>query len=260
MKLHSFIPSFFLVVAASIACLAPPLARAQVTDSTTMAPRLLDTQATAVASATTTDLNAVKGDYVHVTGTTTITALGTRSAGSQVILVFDGALTLTYNGSSLILPGGANITTAAGDRAIMRSEGSGNWRCVAYVKASGEPVRGQTASATTAVGYTTGAGGAVTQATNSATQVTLNTTTGQITTVALTTAGAAEEAFVCNNSTVSATDVIAVSTTYAGAGKPIVFVTNVGSGVFTVNITNVSGSALDAVLVINFAVINGVTS
>lgn len=106
------------------------------------------------------------------------------------------------------------------------------------------------------LGYGTGAGGAVTQITNASTAVTLNKHCGQITTVALTTAAAAEEAFVVNNSKVDANDVIAVSTTYAGAGKPVVFVTNVGSGVFTINISNVHASAaLDAVLIVNFAVI-----
>jgi len=113
---------------------------------------------------------------------------------------------------------------------------------------------------TSGFGYTTGAGGAVTQITTAATAVTLNKLCGVVTTVALTTAGAAEEAFVVNNSTVVATDVIAVSTTYAGGGKPIVFVTNVGAGVFTLNITNVSASSLDAVAVINFAVIKTVNS
>jgi hypothetical protein len=115
-------------------------------------------------------------------------------------------------------------------------------------------------SPTAGVGYATGAGGAVTQITSSATAVTLNTVCGQITTVALTTAGAAEEAFVVNNSTVDANDVVVVSTTYAGAGKPIVFVTNQGAGVFTVNITNVSASALNAVCVINFAVVKSVVA
>lgn len=114
--------------------------------------------------------------------------------------------------------------------------------------------------ATTGIGYGSGAGSTVTQITSSSTAVTINTVCGQITTVALTTAGAAEEAFVVNNSTVDANDVVVVSTTYAGAGKPIVFVTNQGSGVFTVNITNVSASALDAVCVINFAVIKSVTA
>ena len=116
-------------------------------------------------------------------------------------------------------------------------------------------------SPTDAIGYSTGAGGAVTQITTAATAVTLNKPCGQITTVALTTAAAAEEAFVVNDSLVDANDVVAVCTTYAGAGKPIVSVTNVGAGVFTVNITNVHASAaLDAVLVVNFALIKSVAA
>lgn len=116
-------------------------------------------------------------------------------------------------------------------------------------------------SATDGIGYATGAGGAVTQITNAATAVTLNKVCGQITTVALTTAAAAEEAFVVNNSVVDANDVIVLNTTYAGGGKPVVFVTNVGAGVFTINISNVHASAaLDAVLVANFAVIKAVTA
>jgi hypothetical protein len=85
-----------------------------------------------IASASTVDLSTATGDYLTVTGTTTVTALGTVSAGMRFILRFSGALTLTHNATSLILPGGANITTAAGDHAIMESLGSGNWRCVAY--------------------------------------------------------------------------------------------------------------------------------
>ena len=116
-------------------------------------------------------------------------------------------------------------------------------------------------SPTGTLGFVTGAGGAVTQITNAATAVTLNKPCGQITTVALTTAAAAEEAFVVNNSLVAATDIIVVNTTYAGGGKPIVFVTNVGAGVFTINISNVHATAaLDAVLVVNFAIIKGVAA
>lgn len=98
-------------------------------------------QFTATASATTVDLGAIAtGSYGHITGTTTITGFGTVAEGIERTVVFDGALTLTHNATSLILPGGANITTAAGDIATFRSEGFGNWRCVAYVKASGAPV------------------------------------------------------------------------------------------------------------------------
>lgn len=97
----------------------------------------LATKGADIASATTTDLGAVAGLMHDITGTTTITGFGTVAAGIWKIIKFEGALTLTHNATSLILPGGANITTADGDIAIMFSEGSGNWRCVSYVKASG---------------------------------------------------------------------------------------------------------------------------
>lgn len=93
-----------------------------------------------IASATTTDLGAVEGLAHDITGTTTITSFGTVRAGIWKIIKFEGALTLTHNATSLILPGAANITTADGDVAIVCSEGSGNWRCASYVKASGQPV------------------------------------------------------------------------------------------------------------------------
>lgn len=87
---------------------------------------------TAIASAATTDIGAASGSTVHVTGTTTITALGTADAGIEKTVIFDGALVLTHNATSLILPNLANITTVAGDAARFVSEGSGNWRCVGY--------------------------------------------------------------------------------------------------------------------------------
>ena len=71
----------------------------------------------------------VTGDYINITGTTTITSFGTIAAGIERTLIFSGALTLTHNSASLILPTGANITTVAGDVFTFRSEGSGNWRC-----------------------------------------------------------------------------------------------------------------------------------
>jgi hypothetical protein len=93
-----------------------------------------------IASAATTDLATATGWSLNITGTTTITSFGTVNAGQMFILRFTGAATLTHNATSLILPGGANITTAANDVAFMKSEGSGNWRCLAYFKANGRPV------------------------------------------------------------------------------------------------------------------------
>ena len=93
-----------------------------------------------IASATTTDIGAATSNSVIVSGTTTITGLGTIAAGAERVVQFSGALTLTHNATSLILPGGASITTAAGDVAYFVSLGSGNWRCTGYQKANGQAV------------------------------------------------------------------------------------------------------------------------
>lgn len=100
----------------------------------------LSTQGANIASATTTNLALATGVAVTITGTTTITAFGTLAAGVRRLLTFAGALTLTHNAASLILPGGANITTAAGDTAELLSLGSGNWRALRYTKADGTPI------------------------------------------------------------------------------------------------------------------------
>lgn len=99
-----------------------------------------EAQGANIASATTTDIGAATGNYVKVTGTTTITGLGTIQAGTRRIVEFTGILTLTYNASSLILPGTTSITTAAGDVAMFVSLGSGNWKCANYQRANGAPV------------------------------------------------------------------------------------------------------------------------
>jgi hypothetical protein len=89
-----------------------------------------------VASAGTTDIGAAAGQAVRITGTTTITALGTAPSGVTRKLRFAASLTLTHNASSLILPGGASIVTAAGDTAEAVSLGGGNW-IVTYFQPAG---------------------------------------------------------------------------------------------------------------------------
>ncbi len=85
-----------------------------------------------VASAGTTNIGAATSNNVRITGTTTITAFDTVDAGIRRNVRFAAALTLTYNGTSLILPGGQNITTVADDTAEFLSLGSGNWICLTY--------------------------------------------------------------------------------------------------------------------------------
>lgn len=113
-----------------------------------------------IASAATVAIGAAAANTISVTGTTTVAAFDAIAAGARRLVVFAGALTLTHNSASLILPTGANIPTAAGDTAEFVSLGSGNWRCVAYTRANGQALA------------SSGGGGGLTNFTD-----TLNTTT-----------------------------------------------------------------------------------
>ncbi|MDB5990673.1 MAG: hypothetical protein JWQ10_2076 [Herbaspirillum sp.] len=97
-----------------------------------------DTATVIVASAATINLNAAASDAVDVSGTIPITAV-TLAEGATRIARFTNILTFT-NGASLILPGGANITTAAGDFAILRGYASGVVRCLAFLRADGSSI------------------------------------------------------------------------------------------------------------------------
>lgn len=91
--------------------------------------------ATTIASASTVNIGGATTATVIITGTTTITSLGTVADTLRYVR-FSAALTLTYNATTLILPGAANITTAANDQAVFLSDASGNWRCLSYQRAS----------------------------------------------------------------------------------------------------------------------------
>jgi hypothetical protein len=88
------------------------------------------------------NLVAATGNFVHITssGSATITSFGNLPAGSRFILNFEVPITLQYNATTLILPGAADIITAAGDSVLIVSEGSGNWRLIGYFPAAGLPV------------------------------------------------------------------------------------------------------------------------
>ena len=94
-----------------------------------------------VASGTNTDIASTGSNFVTVSGTTTITSFDNATSPTASLanplyqLKFSGILTLTYNATSLILPGAANITTAPGDTALAEYIGSGNWNVITYIKA-----------------------------------------------------------------------------------------------------------------------------
>jgi hypothetical protein len=92
-----------------------------------------------VASAAALPLIA-DGNYFDVTGGVTVTSMAPLGVGAHIKLHFDAALTLTHHVTDLVLPGAANITTAAGDEAEFVEYATGDWRCVSYMRASGQGV------------------------------------------------------------------------------------------------------------------------
>jgi hypothetical protein len=106
-----------------------------------------------LTAAATTDIGAQNSLFVEVSGTTTITSFGSTYSGERIIR-FTGALTLTHNATTLILPGGANITTAAGDAlcAVPTQAGTG-WAVVFYQRANGQALAGGEAAAIQANTY-----------------------------------------------------------------------------------------------------------
>lgn len=78
------------------------------------------------------------GSSFTVTGTTTITAIGSTNSwdGRIVTLRFAGSLTLTHS-SSFVLPLSTTVVTVAGDYAIFRQHSSGVWHCISYYRATG---------------------------------------------------------------------------------------------------------------------------
>lgn len=98
---------------------------------------------TDIASAATVDIGSQNTNFLNVTGATTITSFGTNYNGPKM-LKFTGILILTHNATTLVLPGGANITTAENDTciAIPKSTVSGTgdgWIILAYQRAAGIP-------------------------------------------------------------------------------------------------------------------------
>jgi hypothetical protein len=100
-----------------------------------------------VASAATTNIWTKDGDVIDVTGTTGITSFGTAARAGQLKYVrFTGALTLTH-GANLDIPGGASVTTAAGDFVIVLALTTTSHKIIAMSKLT-------SAMVTAALGFT----------------------------------------------------------------------------------------------------------
>lgn len=87
-----------------------------------------------LASASTVDLGSAPAHTVQITGTTTISSFGSSASilAPYYLIRFSGVMQLTYNATSMVLPGNATITTALGDSAMAQYLGNGNWRVAFY--------------------------------------------------------------------------------------------------------------------------------
>lgn len=197
-----------------------------------------------IASAATVDIGGLNTTIARITGTTTITSFGTNYNGPRYVRFAD-ALLLTHNATTLILPGGANITTAAGDRAIITPVGnpSSGWIVVAYQRAALAP--GEATTATTAnnvsgtvaianggTGATTAAAARTALGTNDAANLTTgNVEAGRIYS-ALNATGAAP-LFACRAwVNFNGTGAVAIR-----ASGNVSSITDVGVGTYTINLT-----------------------
>lgn len=185
----------------------------------------------------------------NLTVTGTLTTTGAIAAGGAVTI--EGNAVYRVGGTDVALAdGGTGAGTAAEARTNLGAAASGaNSDITSLTGLSG------------AFGYATGAGGTVTQATNKGTGVTINKLCGQITTDNAALAAGAEVSFTVTNSTVAATDVVIVNLASGNtADAYTIWVDAVSAGSFRIGLANLSAGSLSQALVINFAVIKGVTS
>ncbi len=111
-------------------------------DKSTFENAFYEAKGSPVTAASTTSLSNATGNFLHIVGTngTQIDSFGTCSAGARFVLYFEISVILNHNATSLIIPGGNDITTTAGDAVMLISEGSGNWRLISYFPGTGLPV------------------------------------------------------------------------------------------------------------------------
>ena len=138
---------------------------------------------------------------------------------------------------------GSSIQMGTGGTERMRIDSSGN---VLVTNAAG-------------LGYGTGAGGTVTQATSKSTGVTLNKPTGQITMNNAALAASTNVSFQLTNSLIASTDTLICSITTA-ANYSYQIQTYCGVGIAQILLRNIDSVSRSEAIVINFAIIKGVTA
>jgi hypothetical protein len=96
---------------------------------------------TDVATGSTMDIGATNTERVRATGSTGVTSFGTRPYKFRIVR-WTAQVSITYNATSMVLPGGANMVTENGECWYCVSDGSGNWR-VLFIQKNQAPARGR---------------------------------------------------------------------------------------------------------------------
>lgn len=94
-----------------------------------------------VASTTTMDIGSVNANTLIVTGTSGVTSFGTAPEGTVRTLIFNSSFFIS-SGAAITLPTGGVITTEVGDVAEFISTAANKWKCISYVRASGQALVG----------------------------------------------------------------------------------------------------------------------
>lgn len=100
-----------------------------------------------IASATYINLEDSDGEFLNVTGTTTIAGIW-LDVGHKRTVKFTGACTLTYGAATIITPGAIDLVLAANDIVTFKGEASNVVRVIGITRTAGgvSAVSGQTVS------------------------------------------------------------------------------------------------------------------
>ena len=125
------------------------------TTGATMTGAINEALLSSMAIAGTMNIGASNVNYIIVTaGTGPITAFDSITAGARRFLRFSVATSITYNASTMLLPGSANLIVNIGDVLEFVSGGGGIWWCVNIQPWGAWPISLGGTGATTAAGAT----------------------------------------------------------------------------------------------------------
>lgn len=83
---------------------------------------------------TTTDLGSARTNLIRIAGSTTIANFGASATLANPIyqLIFNSALTITYDATAMILPNAQDLQVGANDTAVFEYLGSGDWQLISH--------------------------------------------------------------------------------------------------------------------------------